>query len=291
MRAFVSPLLLLLLLVPFQSHGASLDLSKASALEVASPAPLLEDQIPQSRVAQGEGTVAKAYLSSPTRRYDHGVLGDEIEAASLTLVLKDGTKRSYHLPESRVFEDLEPRLVDLDGDGDDEIVVVETDSKLGGSLAVYGLREGKMEKVASTPFIGRAYRWLNPVGAGDFNGDSVMDLALVSTPHIGGVLKLYSWSPPKLTSYAQKRGVSTHSIGSTELGMGRIVKGKSKDLILAPSQRHDELLLLEWIDGKIAEKARVSLHSGIVSDLVPAGSNQWTVRLQNGSWYTVKAIP
>jgi hypothetical protein len=280
-----------LIFIALTAHGASIGLSKVPVPEAAATQPLLSDQIPHSRVAQGRGVIAKAYLTSPTRRYDHGVLGDEVEAASLTVILNDGKELRYDLPESRVFEDLEPRLVNLDAEGPDEVVVVETDGKLGASLAVYGLREGKLEKVAATPFIGRAYRWLNPVGAGDFNGDSVTDLALVSTPHIGGVLKLYSYTPPKLTSFAQLRGVSTHSIGSTNLGMGKVVKGELKDLILAPSQSHNKLLLLEWVDGKIIERARVGMPSDIVSALVPTGDNQWRFRLQNGDWYRVKAVP
>jgi hypothetical protein len=284
----------LVFITPFialTAHGASIELSKIPAPEAAPTASLLSDQIPQSRVATGEGVISKAYLASPTRRYDHGVLGDGVEAASLTVVLSDGKELRYDLPDSRVFEDLEPRLVDLDGEDPNELVVVETDSKLGASLAVYGLREGKLEKLAATPFIGRAYRWLNPVGAGDFNGDGVSDLALVSTPHIGGVLKLYSYTPPKLTSYAQKGGVSTHSIGSTNLGMGRVVKGEGKDLILAPSQSHNKLLLLEWVDGKIVERARVGLPSDIVSALESVGAHLWRFRLKNGDWYRARVKP
>ncbi|MCJ7498916.1 hypothetical protein MUP29_01555 [bacterium] len=299
MRSFVYAITLFLIALP--CYGSRLELSIVPVPEASPTTPLLNGQIPHSRVAHGGGVIAKAYLSSPTRRYAHRVLGDEVEAASLTLVLDDGKELRYELPESRVFEDLEPRLVNLDAKGPDEvmadeavpdkIVVVESDSKLGASLAVYGLSKGGVEKIAATPFIGHAYRWLNPIGAGDFNGDSVIDLALVSTPHIGGVLKLFSYTPPNLTSYAQMRGVSTHSIGSTALGMGRVVKGELKDLILAPSQQHNQLLLLEWIDGKIVEKARVALPASIGSDLVPAGYNQWTFRLKNGTYYTVKAIP
>lgn len=289
MRSIIYTISFILICVP--AHGASLELSKSSAPDTSPVIPLLAGQIPHSRVASGDGTIARAYLSSPTTRYAHGVLGDEIEAASLTLVLSSGKKLKYELPESRVFEDLVPRLVNLDGEGSDEIVVVESDRKLGASLAVYGLRKDEVAKIAATPFIGRPNRWLNPIGAGDFDGDSVMDLALVATPHIGGVLKIYSYTPPRLTSYAQMRGVSTHSIGSTALGMGRVVKGDRKDLIIAPSQGHDKLLLFEWIDRKIIEKARVLLPGGIESDLLPSGFNQWTVRLENGSWYTVHAVP
>jgi hypothetical protein len=280
-----------LIFVALTSHGSSLELSRVSMPEAAPTKSLLNGQISHSRVAQGRGVIAKAYFSSPTRRYAHGVLGDDIEAASLTLILIDGKELRYELPESRVFEDLEPRLVNLDAKGADEVVVVESDIELGASLAVYGLRKGEVEKIAATPFIGHAFRWLNPIGAGDFNGDSMIDLALVSTPHIGGILKLYSYTPPKLTNYAVMRGVSTHSIGSTALGMGRVVKGELKDLILAPSQRHNELLLLEWIDGNIIEKTRVPLPASIDSDLAPAGHNRWTFRLQNGYYYLVKVKP
>jgi len=273
------------------AHASSLELSRASAPEDSPAPPLLKGQIPQSRVAMGAGVIARAYLSSPTRRYDHGVLGDKVEASALTFVLDNGRELIYDLPPSRVFEDLVPRLVNLDREGTDEVVVVESDLKLGASLAVYGLRNGEVEKIAATPFLGRAHRWLNPVGAGDFNGDSVMDLALVATPHIGGVLELYSWTPPDLTRYASMHGVSTHFIGSTALGMGRVVRGDLKDLILAPTQMHNALLLLEWVDGKIVEKARVSLPDGIAGDLVPTGHNQWRFRLENGSYQSVKAAP
>jgi hypothetical protein len=70
--------------------------------------------------------------------------------------------------------------------------------------------------------------------------------------------------------------------------MGRVVSGKPKDLILAPDQDRNELLLLEWIDGEIVEKARVSLPAAITSDLVPAGQNRWRFQLQSGAFYTVK---
>ena len=44
----------------------------------------------------------------------------------------------YRLPANRVFEDLLPRRIDLDQDGRDEIVLVESDSLRGSSLVVLG---------------------------------------------------------------------------------------------------------------------------------------------------------
>ena len=86
------------------------------------------------------------------------------------------------------------------------------------------------------------------------------------------------------------QGVSTHLIGSTALKLGRVVEGGPKDFILAPDQSRHELLLLEWVDGEIVIKASLALQAAIISELVPAGHNRWTFKLQNGAYYTVKAV-
>ena len=92
-----------------------------------------------------------------------------------------------------MFEDLEPRLADLDGDGHDEIVVVKTYLKRGSSLAVIAERNGKYDIVAETPPLGAPHRWLDPAGIADFNGDGKIDIALVRQPHVVGSLELWSW--------------------------------------------------------------------------------------------------
>ena len=119
------------------------------------------------------------------------MFGDELEASRLVVETAEGEQVEVVLPVNRVFEDVEPRLADVNGDNSDEIIVVESDVQLGASLAVYGIVEGRLEQIAATPFIGKPHRWLNPVGVGDFDGDGHADIALVATPHIGGILRLY----------------------------------------------------------------------------------------------------
>ena len=82
--------------------------------------------------------IARAWLAEPTTRYDHGILGDKIEAGALVIESRDGKRQTVRLKDDAVFEDLEPRLADLDGDGHDEIVVVKSYLKRGSSLAVIG---------------------------------------------------------------------------------------------------------------------------------------------------------
>lgn len=262
---------------------------------IASGAPVLDDagiqrtdQLPQSRVAKGKRNIRAAWLASPTDRYRHGVLGDHLEAARLSVETVDGLRLSVDLPPSRVFEDLEPRLVDLNGDKRDEIMVVESDSALGASLSVYGIVNGQLVRTAATPFLGQPNRWLNPVGVGDFDGDGRPDIALVATPHIGGQLRLYRFEDQRLTLFAQYSGVSTHRIGSTQLGLGRVVSASPRDRLLVPNQSRSELMLLEWTGSQWQEIARVDLPGVLGSSLKPVRGGCWQFRLETGQYFDLQ---
>ena len=240
------------------------------------------DQLPGSHVARGERNIVAAWLAGPTPRYGHGVLGDRIEASRLVVELRSGRTLGHELPASRVFEDLLPRLVDLDADGDDEVLIVETDSALGASLTVYAVVNDHLVRKSMTPFLGQAFRWLNPLGVGDFDGDGRADIALVATPHIGGRLRLYRYTAPILTRFAETGGVSTHAMGSRELGLGRVVRNADRDRLLLPNQSRESLLLLEWTPQGIRELARLALPGAILTSLQPAGDHRWHFRTKDG---------
>ena len=196
-------------------------------------------RIPDSQAVAGSRNIAWAWLGSPTSRYPHDALGSSVHAASLhAIVLQpDGSQRALalELPPHRVFEDRVPRLADLDGDGRDEIILVESDARLGSSLVVYGLRLGAaarqpvLAQLARSPFIGTANRWLNPVGVADFDGDGRPDIAAVTTPHVGGVLTLYRFQPPVLEIGAQLPGLSNHRMATAQQQLAAVVH--------APGQR------------------------------------------------------
>ena len=72
-------------------------------------------------------------------------------------------------------------MVDLDFDGAPEVIVVQSNARLGAKLAIYdatGLR-------ADTPHIGASNRWLAPLGAADLDGDGTMNVAFVDRPAFG----------------------------------------------------------------------------------------------------------
>jgi hypothetical protein len=262
-----------------------------SDIAAPTPAPAGEQrpgQLPGSRIARGAGNIAAVWLGGPTSRYAHGVLGDRIEASRLVVQTDTGVTLALELPPSRVFEDLQPRLADLNNDGVVSILLVETDTKRGASLAVYAVENERIVRRSMTPFLGLPHRWLNPLGVGDFDGDGRTDIALVATPHIGGRLRLYRNTAPVLSQFAEATGVSTHSIGSRELGLGRVVANADRDRLLLPNQSHDALLLLEWTPAGIKELARQALPAPILTSLQSTGANRWRFQTADGRHLEVR---
>jgi len=190
--------------------------------------------------------ITSARFGGPTRAYDHGVLGDKIEYT--TLVLRAGGRRiEIGAGAGHVFEDLAPRLVDLDQDGRPEVMVVRTDMQRGASLALYDA----LGLITQTPPIGARYRWLAPVGAGDFDGDGRIEIAYVETPHLGKTLKIYSYFNRELLLASQLPGFSNHRIGENFISGGVRNCGKGDEIITADAG-WQRILATRVVDGLLS---------------------------------------
>ncbi|MEM9577011.1 MAG: FG-GAP-like repeat-containing protein [Pseudomonadota bacterium] len=174
-------------------------------------------------------TILDARYEAPTDRYAHGVLGDAIEYGTLALTLEGGVTRRFSLPETAVFEDTAPRLVDLYGDARPEVIVVESDQRRGARLAIY-TSEGRL---TATPYIGTRFRWLAPVGAADLDQDGSVEIAYVDRPHLAKTLRIWRFDAGGLTEVASLPGVTNHRIGEEDIAGGLRDCGGGQEMILA----------------------------------------------------------
>jgi hypothetical protein len=188
-------------------------------IDAPAPAKLPPGALPDGQVATGQHDIARVWLSEPTERYDHGILGDKIEAGALVIETRDRKLQTLRLRDDAVFEDLKPRIADLNGDGHDQVVVVKSYLKRGSALAVIGERKGRYEILAETPPLGAAHRWLDPAGIADFTGDHKTDIALVRQPHVVGALEIWSWRNGDLKKTAELPDTANHIAGTRALDM------------------------------------------------------------------------
>lgn len=236
-------------------------------------------RIPDSQATAGQQDVAWAWLGTPTLRYPHRALGAATHAASVHALVKartgDWQLVEHRLPLHRVYEDRVPRIVDIDRDGSEEIVLIEADAIRGASLVVLGIDHGagapRLVERARSAFAGSPFRWLNPVGVADFDADGQLDLALVYTPHIGGELQLLHWRPPALVPFASALDVSNHRMGALEQALAVIVQAPGqRPTIIVPDMTLRALHALRWdAPGRWTELADVKPLPGRIERLTP----------------------
>lgn len=241
--------------------------------------------LPDAVVAHGTGVVTKAWLAEPTERYGHGILGDRIEAGALMAELRGGRVLGLRLPKSSVFEDRYVRMADFNDDGTDELVVVESSLSDGAALAVYGVREGRLQLIARDDWIGSSNRWLNPAGIADFDGDGNLEIAIVVTPHIGGTLKLLRPTGQRMVTVLEIWGFSNHAIGSRDQHLSAVMDWDGDGVmdLAVPDNARQTVRILGFANGKIRELADFPLDSGVAGNFEVLEGPIIRVPLHDGS--------
>lgn len=223
--------------------------------------PKVDKPLPDGLVARGTRNIAAAWFSGPTQRYRHFSFGTEHEADTLVVSTTDRRIFRLQLPGDSVFEDREPRLADVDGDGQDELIVVRSYLKTGAALAVVAVRPEGLAIVAETPPIGAPFKWLNPAGVADFDGDGQPDIALVRLPHLVGELEVWTLKNGTLVRTFTDDDVSNHAVGSRHFRLSAIADfdGDGISDLAIPSFDRRSLRLLAFRDGRVREIDRIAL--------------------------------
>ena len=174
-------------------------------------------------------------------QYGHDVLGGTPEWTGLTIfygpagqAAADGNRGATDVVLGRgyIFEDVAPRLADLDGDGRPEIITVETSFDHGARLAVYAVAP-EPRRVAATPHIGQRNRWLAPIGAADLDGDGYVEVAYIDRPHLAKTLTVWRYENGTLIRVTAGSGLTNHRIGETDIAGGIRDCGQGPEMITA----------------------------------------------------------
>jgi len=225
------------------------------------------DFLPDARIITDERGRFMA-LARPTDAYTHGVLGDKLEATSITIV--DAitlTAKEITITNGDVIEGLLPIWVDIDADGEREIIVTQSNGQSGARVVVY--REDGSVLAESEP-IGKGFRWLHQIAAAQFIPDGNLEIALVQTPHIGGIIKIHKLDGSRLITTAELPGYSTHTIGSRNLDTAFTadINGDGLVELLLPNQEHTSLHAVQLKDGRLKEIWSSPLGSPYSTNLV-----------------------
>ncbi|SFM46116.1 hypothetical protein [Methanolobus profundi] len=224
--------------------------------------------LPDARLIQDENERI-LLLTGPTEEYRHGVLGDSIEASSITIVETAGVpgiSKVIDLPEGDVVEGIAPIWSDLNDDGKREIIVTLSNAEEGARVVVLD-EDGSI--LAEGPDAGTGYRWRHQIAVAAFGPDGETELVDVLTPHIGGIVEFYQWEDDELKVVSGLSGYSSHLAGSRDLDMaiaGNFDEDEEIEL-LVPLQSYRELAVLEHTDDGVTVVTNIELTDSLSTNI------------------------
>ncbi len=241
------------------------------------------DAVPDGRIISRDGS-RLLLLTGVTDRYPHGALGDDLEAASITIVAARPNpviEGEIELPGEAVVEGIAPIWTDINGDGDPEILVTLSDERAGARLVAYSERG---MPVAQSVAIGTGFRWRHQIAVGPFGPNGEMEVVSVRTPHIGGIVEFFRWEGEVLELVAELPGYSSHENGSRNLDMAMAgdFDGDGRLELLVPDRSFTSLAAVRRTAGGAREAWSLSLGGRLRTNLAAVENADGTLTLGAG---------
>lgn len=214
------------------------------------------DQMQEQEIAINMDSSLYAQYASPTDRYKHGALGDYWEAAQL-VVYFEGNIFEVSLNNLYVFEDIRPRLWDVDNDSISEIITIRSKVGEGAGIAIYKLTESGLEESAFVDEIGTANRWLNIAAIYDMDEDGITELLWVQTPHIGGILKGAKITPGQIRASDEVSYYSNHQGGLLNLCLSVVTHEDEQNICYVPSQSRNIIAGFTFKNGTFQKQEEI----------------------------------
>lgn len=208
------------------------------------------EQLPEQEIIISLDNRVYAQYAMPTEKYSHGILGDKIEAEQLVVVV-DSVFYELTLPSEFVFEDISPRMYDVDGDSELEFITIRTNVSQGAGIAIYKIMDGQLVEYAYVPEIGTANRWLNIVAINDLDNDGFVELVWIQTPHIGGILKIAKITAGPLQVLTEKVQYSNHAIGERNLCLSVLTEQFNQKVFYVPNQNRNKIVGFTFMNNEL----------------------------------------
>ena len=216
------------------------------------------EQLPEKKIITSSDNRVNAMYSMPTDKYGHGVLGDKIEAEQLVVVV-DSVFYELTLPSEFVFEDISPRLYDVDGDNELEFITIRTNVSHGAAIVIYKIIDDKLVEYAYVPDIGTSYRWLNIVAINDLDNDGFVELVWIQTPHIGGILKVAKIKAGALQILSEKSQFSNHASGERNLCLSVLTLQSDQKVFYVPNQNRNKIVGFTFQNNELEVNEEITL--------------------------------
>ncbi len=207
-------------------------------------------QLPEQAISTSRDKRVYAQYTNPTERYNHRVMGDGVEGGGLVVVV-DSVFYELELPENYVFEDIRPRLFDVDQDGNLEIITIRTEVTQGAGILIYKVVNNQLEEYAYVPEIGIPSRWLNLVTINDLDNDGVIEMVWIQTPHIGGILKVSKIQPGELTVLDELSQYSNHGYGDRNLCLSVLTQQDQEKVFYVPTQNRSQIFGFKYTNDNL----------------------------------------
>lgn len=231
--------------------------------------------LPDARLVMNRVGQVAVYANASDQRYGHGVLGDQVEAATLlVLELRESQIRiltRIDLPGEDVYEGIAPFWADVDGDGVEDLVTTVSNGSLGARLRAYLWDGAGVRQEVDGPAVGRGKRWRHQLTAGPFGPAGEIEVVDVKTPHIGGVMEFFRFAGDSLQLVAALPGVTTHAIGSRNLDqtVAGDFNGDGQPEVLALDEARRAVVAVQRDNDGASEVWRLDAAADVVSNFAP----------------------
>ena len=229
-----------------------------------------EIALPDARIVVNEHGLAAVYTGATNERYVHGIMGDDLEAAALTIIdmAQQRIATKIELEGDEVFEGIAPFWADVNADGEQDLVATVSFPGGGAQLRAYAV-DGTL--IASSDAIGSSNRWRHQLAWGPFGVNGESRLVEVLTPHIGGIVGFFAVDGDQLVRVASVEGYTSHMIGSRNLDMavaGDFDGDGQLEVVLAEQQQQQRIAgLVLTAEDTVREAWTLPLDGTLVTNL------------------------